>query len=147
MARFAYFGWISCCIIHERGDDFPGFYRSAGDDNHFPTPSPVTVSHTIDDALVRWGSFCRQPVPIVDVGSPALLHREVRRINYEGQPLGTNCKGWDSRSKTVQVALQRILISAWHLCATLGLWNILDIVSRLKILPLGKVGVPKCLPA
>lgn len=43
---------------------------------------------------------------------------EVRRINDEGQPLGTNCKGWNC-SKTVQVALQNISLSA-HLTAAVG---------------------------
>lgn len=56
---------------------------------------------------MQWGQFLQTAVAyrrrqIAGIAPP----REVRRINDEGQPLGTNCKGWNNCSKTVQVALQ-----------------------------------------
>lgn len=69
--------------------------------------SSTAVSHRIDDALVRWGLFLQtagayRRRQIAGTAPP----REARRINDETQPLGTKHEGWNSCSKTVQVAPQ-----------------------------------------
>lgn len=101
------------------------------DDDHFLQP-PSAIGLTM--RLCGGGCFCRQPVPIVDVRSLVLLHREKpAESTTKRSLLAPNTKVGTAALRPFRLHRR---VWAWDLTATSGFLNILDTVGRLKTPPL-----------